>query len=103
MESKFPYIADEVNKRLAPAATTPAPAVLYRVQCGAFTVRSNADRLEAQLKAKSYPTFKVQVDGFYKVQVGAFADKKNADKLAAELKAAGFDTYITTKSGVPVS
>ena len=62
LESKFPYIAQEVNKRLSaaqkenPTTNTPkeetavsggSGGVLYRVQVGAYSKRENA---EAQLK-----------------------------------------------------
>lgn len=46
LESKMPYIAEEVNKRLM-AAEEAAADVLYCVQMGAFRVRANA---EAQLE-----------------------------------------------------
>lgn len=72
---------------------------LYRVQCGAFGQRANADALESKLKAAGYETYMVKADALYKVQLGAFGQKENAERLAAELKVKGFDTYITTKSG----
>ncbi len=75
--------------------------VLYRVQTGAFKVKSNADKLAAELKKKGFDTYIVQADGLFKVQVGAYSIKANADAMAAKLKAAGYDTYITTKGGTP--
>ena len=74
---------------------------LYRVQTGAFKVKSNADKLAAELKKKGFDTYIVQADGLFKVQVGAYSIKANADAMAAKLKAAGYDTYITTKGGTP--
>lgn len=99
LQSKFPYIAAEVNKRLKGVGEKPTPdsKVLYRVQTGAFGVKGNADRLAVELKGKGFDTYIVQADGLYKVQVGAFGIKANADAMAAKLKAAGFDTYITTQ------
>lgn len=47
--SRLPKIAEEVNKILK-------PKTLYRVQVGAFSNRKNAERLEAELKAKGYQT-----------------------------------------------
>ena len=72
---------------------------LYRVQCGAFGQKENADTLERKLKAAGYETYMVKADALYKVQLGAFSQKENVERLAAELKAKGFDTFITTKSG----
>jgi cell division protein FtsN len=89
-------IAAEVNRRLnaeASPSTPETPKVLYRVQTGAFSVKSNADALAAKLKAKGFDTYMVKVNGnLYKVQVGAFSVKTNADAMAAKLKdAKGFD------------
>lgn len=79
------------------------PGVLYRVQTGAFSVKSNADALLAKVKAAGFDTYMVKINGLYKVQVGAFSVKTNADAMAAKLKAKGFDVYITTESGTPVA
>ena len=74
-------------------------SILYRVQTGAFSKKSNADALLAKLKAAGFDTYMVQVGGLYKVQVGAYSVKANADTMANKLKAKGFDTYITTQAG----
>lgn len=104
LESKFPYIANEINKALngTPAPEPPKGQVLYRVQTGAFSNKANANALEAKLKKAGFDTYMVKVGNLYKVQVGAFGVKANADTMAKKLKAAGFDTYITTESGTPV-
>lgn len=99
-------IAAEVNRRLnasAAPSTPEAPKVLYRVQTGAFSVKSNADALAAKLKAKGFDTYMVKVGNLYKVQVGAFGVKANADAIMQKLKAAGFDAFITTESGTAVA
>lgn len=57
LKSKFKYIAQEVNKRLAPAhkpTTTPTSDKLYRVQVGAFKVKANAEAMLAKLKAAGF-------------------------------------------------
>lgn len=77
--------------------------VLYRVQVGAYSVRSNADNMLAKIKAKGFDAFITQVDGMYKVQVGAYSVKANADAQLKKIKNAGFDAFITTKSGTQVS
>lgn len=96
LESKFPYIAAEVNKRLEASAS---PKTLHRVQVGAFANKANAVKLQAKVKAAGFSTYLVQADGLYKIQVGAFAEKENAEKLLAKVQAAGFGAFITTKSG----
>lgn len=94
-------IAAEVNKRLG--ATTTTETALYRVQTGAFSKKTNADAMLAQVKAKGFDTYMVKVGKLYKIQVGAFAQKSNAIAMASKLKAAGFSTYITTEKGEAVT
>lgn len=50
------YIADEVNKLLGVETpeVKPESNTLYRVQCGAFKVKANAEALVAQLKAAGF-------------------------------------------------
>ena len=50
LESNMPWIAEEVNKRLG---AEEAPA-LYRVQVGAFRVKSNAEKLRDTLREAGY-------------------------------------------------
>ena len=101
LESKFPYIANEVNKRLNAGAEKPSTDVLYRVQTGAFKNKSNADALLAKVRAAGFDTYMIQDGGLYKVQVGAYGVKSNADAMASKLKEKGFDVYITTSKSVP--
>lgn len=88
-------IAKEVNVKLNPV-TESTSKILYRVQTGAFKVKTNAVALEAKLKAAGFDTYIVQVGGYYKVQVGAYGVKTNADAMMKKLKAAGYDAFITT-------
>ena len=83
--------------------TSKPSGTIYRVQCGAFSVKANADKLAAQLKAKGFDTYMVIVDKLYKVQTGAYSVKANADAQLKKVKAAGFDGFITTKAGTAVS
>lgn len=55
LESKFPDIAKQVNKRLE-AESKPSNGKLYRVQVGAFSNKANAERLAKELKSKGYST-----------------------------------------------
>jgi hypothetical protein len=57
LESKMPYIAQEITKRLKEVDD-----MLYKVQVGAFSVKENAEKLLAELKAKGYNGFIVEVD-----------------------------------------
>jgi len=73
--------------------------ILYRVQVGAFTVKSNADRLAHKLKGLDYDVIMVEDGKLYKVQTGAFANRDNADNVSEKLVKDGFDNFITTKQG----
>lgn len=109
---KFPYIADEVNRRLS-AAQTDSPSTnttptqnsgsgtLYRVQVGAYSRKDNAERQMARLKAAGFSdAFIAVVDGkLYRVQIGAYSVKANAEAQLARVEAAGFTGFVTTLSG----
>lgn len=97
------YIAAKVNKLLEAGTSTEtdnsANGALYRVQCGAFSNKANADAMLAKVKAAGFDTYLVQVDGLYKVQTGAYSVKANAKAQLDKLKAKGFDAFIATKTG----
>ena len=62
LESKFPYIAEEVNKRLVKEEKKEEEKkVLYRVQVGAYSVKANAEKMKARLEADGYPAI-IKVD-----------------------------------------
>lgn len=60
LESKMPYIAGEIAKRLN--VQKEVDDMLYKVQVGAFRNKSGAESLLAELKAKGYNGFIVAVD-----------------------------------------
>ncbi len=60
LESKMSYIAEEIKKRLN--TQKEVDDMWYKVQVGAFRNRSNAEKLLAELKAKGYNGFIVEVD-----------------------------------------
>lgn len=101
--AKLGDLASKVTAELGGTATTPPTDVLYRVQTGAFSNKSNADTLLAKIKNAGFDTYMVQSGGMYKVQVGAYSKKKNADAVMVKLKAAGFDAFITNQGGTAVS
>ncbi len=68
---------------------------LYKVQCGAFSSKTNASNLKSRLIKDGYiSAYIVLVNGLYKVQVGAFSKKSNANKLCFELKGKGYTSFI---------
>lgn len=104
LKSKFPYIAEQVNKRLSASGGSQDTSggtdancdVLYRVQVGAFSKKENATATLNKMKAKKFDAFITEVGGLYKVQAGAYKSKANAEAQAAKIRAAGFEAIITT-------
>lgn len=72
---------------------------LYKVQCGAFTVKANATALQTKLKAKGFDTYIVQVGKYFKVQIGAYSVKANAEATLKKLQAAGYNDAFITYTG----
>ena len=60
LESKMPYVAEEIKKRLNTQKED--DDMLYKVQVGAFRNKSGAETLLAELKSKGYDGFIVEVD-----------------------------------------
>jgi N-acetyl-anhydromuramyl-L-alanine amidase AmpD len=81
LESKFPYIADEVNKRLNAAAEPAESATLYRVQVGAYKQKENAEKMLAKLKAAGFDAFITT----YKAQAAASEPKPSKEIAAGAL------------------
>lgn len=106
LESKFPYIAEEVNKILKdskktedgkdPEKTddTEKGDTLYRVQAGAFAEKENADRQLIKVEEAGFDAIEKKEDDLYKVQAGAFSKEDNAEKQADKLEEAGFEAAV---------
>lgn len=97
----------DVSKAMRTTTSKPTTGTntgtLYRVQVGAYSVKSNADAQQAKVKSKGFDTYMVQAGGMYKIQVGAYSNRSNAEAMLAKVKAAGFQAYITTTGGQGVS
>lgn len=66
--SKLGNVADEVTKRLSSGnnsneenSNSSSKKVLYKVQCGAFSKRENAESLQKRLKSSGFDSFIVEV------------------------------------------
>ena len=104
LESKFPYIAKQVNKALGNKEEKLVDGkTLYRVQVGAYSVLDNAVKMVEKIKNLGFNTYMVKVGNLYKVQTGAYSNKANADAQVKNLKAKGLDAFITTEQGQPVN
>lgn len=67
---------------------------IYRVQTGAFRVKTNADALAKRLQQLKFDTYVVKIDNLYKVQCGAFSKRENAENLKERLKLHGYQAFI---------
>lgn len=110
MYSRMGKLADEINKALNVVSnavdkagnsviTKKASGIyIYRVQCGAFKTKANADKLLKQIKAKKFDGTVVKAGSLYKVQVGAYSLKQNALNQKKAMDALGFNTMVVTVS-----
>lgn len=74
---------------------TSETGILYRVQIGAFSIRSNAENYLKQANKKGFSGFIVETSGrLYRVQIGAFASRQNALNYLALAKQKGFDGFV---------
>ncbi len=75
---------------------SPTNKVLYRVQCGAFKDRKNAEKLCADITNSGFNAFVLYDTSstLYKVQCGAYSKKENAEKQVTLLKLKGYDCFI---------
>lgn len=72
----------------------PAENVKYVVQCGLFSIKTNAEALKLKLEKGGFDAIvKSEVAGF-RVQAGVFSKKENAENLVKVLKGNGFDAII---------
>lgn len=79
------------------------PKIIYRVQTGAFSVYSNAEKycnkireLPDTISAGYANAYIRKINNLYKVQVGAFGVKANAEKVVSDLSRLGINSFITT-------
>lgn len=100
LESKFPYIAEEVNRRLG---GTDTEEELYRIQVGAYKIKPSAGQLLLKVKKAGFAPYLVEADGYFKVHIGPFKTKADADAALIKVKASGFPGFLTTKGGKAVA
>lgn len=91
LRSKMDYIVSEANKLID---KTNSKGTLYKVQVGAFKIKSYANNLEKELKKKRIDTYQILRNGYYKVQCGAYSSVSNAKNMAKKLNELGYNVYI---------
>lgn len=113
LTDRMPKLVQEINQNInkqVAVSPTSGPSELFRVQTGAFKVRSNAEVLKKKIEKLGYSVWLVISNGFFKLQVGAFSKRSNAEAFAGKVK---FDfkkaygeelqTFITEKTSVAPS
>ncbi len=79
-----------------PAVTSQAPA--WAVQLGAFSNRSKAEQLVAELRKRRYAAFLLEYRAsgqvLYRVRVGPEQDRARAEEIAARLAKDGFQPVV---------
>ncbi len=89
-----------VAKPAAPATSAPVPAARgnWRVQLGAFGVKSNADSLWAKVKGRRELAGHGRIDlpsgGVTRLLAGGFSDQGAADSACATLRSGGFTCLV---------
>ena len=66
----------------------------WRVQIGAYSVKTNAENMKAELKSKGFDAYLVKPDDLYRVQTGAFSVQDNALRLKERLTAIGYKPIL---------
>lgn len=92
-----------INNNATATNNNTSSGITYKVQVGAYSVKTNADAQLAKIKTAGFDAFIVQVNSMYKIQVGAYSVKTNADAMLEKIKRAGFDAFITTEQGTATS
>lgn len=84
-----------ITATAANSSTTASTATFYRVQCGAFSIKKNAEAFLNALKSKGFSDAFVVAgktnlsETIYRVQCGAFKEKANAEAFKNKLQGSG--------------
>lgn len=76
---------NKFSKNATQVVVNNEPVKMYKVQCGAFGVKANADKLANRLKKAGFNVSVKQIDTLYKVAVYGINSKKEADSLAIKI------------------
>ena len=73
------------NKTVKVEVPKKEDTTVYKVQCGAFGVKANADRLAGKLKKAGFGVCVKQIDTLYKVAVYGIDSREKANSIAADI------------------
>ncbi len=69
-------------------------ATEYRVQCGFYSVKANAENSVSKLNNAGFEAYLEEKNSGYYVYVGSFSNSTSANDTVTQLKAAGFDCLV---------
>ena len=88
----------EAPAQPAPASVPPAAASAWAVQLGAFSNKSKAEQLVAELRTRRYAAFLLEYRAsgqvLYRVRVGPEQDRARAVEIAGRLEKDGFQPVV---------
>lgn len=91
------YQFDEAYSITDEIYNVPKPTTYYKVQLGAYSIRTNADQLANEIRSKGVDCCIVIVNNLFKVQCGCFVNKSNADATRDKLISLGYkDAFVIT-------
>jgi DedD protein len=90
--------ATEPPAKPGPASVPPAPASAWAVQLGAFSNKTKAEQLVAELRKRRYAAFMLEYRAggqvLYRVRVGPEQDRSRAVEIAGRLEKDGFQPVV---------
>ena len=72
-------------------ASSSSSETYYRVICGSYQSKANANEVKQKLEAKGYSgVFLLAHGSYYRVVAGSYSNRANAEKIKSKLDADGF-------------
>ena len=94
-DGKYAFIpANNVSNEKGGTTTTSTSKNGYRVQSGAFSVKSNAEARLKEMEAAGFDAVIIKTGTLWVVQLGMFSNINNAYKLKDQIEAAGFECAV---------
>ena len=99
MYARMGDLASKVTSRLGgktePDQSNENSSITYRVQIGAYSNKSYAEKRLRQVTSAGFDAFITDgLDGYYRVQVGAYSLKENALAMLYRVQNAGFSAIL---------
>lgn len=96
--SRMGKLAESINKKLSSSDTGKGKEdknTVYRVICGSYEKKDNADKLLARLDENGIDAYISNTENLYNVIAGSFSIKENAENHADIVRLNGFGCFVT--------